>query len=89
MWADYLTDQKNFTGHIFNIKLEKKSYKMSFKAPPVKIQQSKKPQQVKTGADRVKTSRMAGAKSTYHKERSFVTNYFIFMKISFQFKSFL
>ena len=28
---------------MFNIKLEKKSYKMSFKALPVKIQRSKKP----------------------------------------------
>ena len=43
MWANYLTDQKNDTGHMFNIKLEKKSYKMSFKALPVKIQRSKKP----------------------------------------------
>ena len=37
MWANYLTDQKNFTGHMFNIKLEEESYKMSFKALPVKI----------------------------------------------------
>ena len=28
---------------MFNIKLEEKSYKMSFKAVPVKIQWSKKP----------------------------------------------
>ena len=32
---------KNFPGYMFNIKLEKKSYKMSFKALPVKIQRSK------------------------------------------------
>ena len=31
MWANYSTDQKNFTGHIFNIKLEEKSHKMSLK----------------------------------------------------------
>ena len=36
--ADYSTNQKNFTGHMFNIKLEEKSYKMSFQALPVKIQ---------------------------------------------------
>ena len=41
VWENYLTDQKNDTGHMFNIKLEKKSYKMSFKALPVKIQRSK------------------------------------------------
>ena len=39
--ADYSTNQKNFTGHMFNIKLEEKSYKMSFKALPVNIQRSK------------------------------------------------
>ena len=36
--ANYSTDYKNFTGHMFNIKLEQKPHKMSFKAPPVKIQ---------------------------------------------------
>ena len=41
MWADNSTDQKIFTGHMFNIKLEEKSYKMSCKALPVKMQQSK------------------------------------------------
>ena len=36
MWANYLTDQKSFTGHMFNIKLEEKPHKMSFKVLPVK-----------------------------------------------------
>ena len=36
-----LTDQKNFTGHMFNIKLEEKPDKISFKALPVKMQRSK------------------------------------------------
>ena len=44
MWANYLNDEKTFTGHIFNIKLEEMSYKISFKALPVKIQQSKNQQ---------------------------------------------
>ena len=39
--ANYSTDQKNFTSLMFNIKLEEKSYKMSFKALLVKIQRSK------------------------------------------------
>ena len=39
--ANFLTDQKNFTGYMFNINLEEKSYKMSFKTLPVKIQWSK------------------------------------------------
>ena len=41
MWGNYSTDQKSFTCHMFNIKLEEKSYKMGFKALPVKIQWSK------------------------------------------------
>ena len=40
MWAYYSTDQKNFTSHILNIKLEEKSHKMSLNALPVKIQWS-------------------------------------------------
>ena len=41
VWANYSTDQKNFTGHMFSIKLEETSFKMDFKALPVKIQRSK------------------------------------------------
>ena len=37
VWANYSIDQNNFAGHLFSIK----SYKMSFKILPVKIQQSK------------------------------------------------
>ena len=37
MSGNHLTDQKNFTGHMLIIKLEERSYKMSFKALPVKI----------------------------------------------------
>ena len=54
------TDQKNCTDHMFNIKLEEKSYKMGFKALPVKIQRLKNRQRwhnvspLPLGADRVK-----------------------------------
>ena len=41
VWENYSTEQKTFTGHVFNIKLEEKSYKMSFKALLVKIQRSR------------------------------------------------
>ena len=37
----------------------------------------------------VKTNRMVSTKWTYHKERSFASNYFIFLKILFQFKNLL
>ena len=39
--GNYSTDQKKFTGHMFNIKLEEKSCKMDFKSLPVKIKRSK------------------------------------------------
>ena len=35
----------------------------------------------------VKRNRIVSAKWTYHKERSFASNYFIFLKILFQFKN--
>ena len=34
-----------------------------------------------------KTNRMVTTKWTYHKERSFASNYFIFLRILFQFKN--
>ena len=37
----------------------------------------------------VKTNRMVSTKWTYHKERSFASNYFIFLKILFQLKNLL
>ena len=59
--ANYSTDQKNSTGHVFKIKLEEKSYKISFKALPVKIHWSKNwqgdhkvPLSLLTGPDMVK-----------------------------------
>ena len=37
----------------------------------------------------VKTNRMGTTKWTYHRERSFVSVYFIFLKVLFQFKNFI
>ena len=37
----------------------------------------------------VKTNRMVSTKWNYHKEWNFVSNYFIFLKILFQFKNLL
>ena len=37
----------------------------------------------------VKTNRMVTTKWAYHRERSFISNYFIFLKILFQFKNLL
>ena len=61
--VNYSIDQNIFIGQMFNIKLEEKSYKMSFKALLVKIQRSKNRGRGATmcsfsfpppGADRVK-----------------------------------
>ena len=41
MQANYSTDQKKFTDHMFNIKLEAKSHEISFNALLVKIKESK------------------------------------------------
>ena len=37
----------------------------------------------------VKTNRMVTTKWAYHRERSFASNYFIFLKVLFQFKNLL
>ena len=37
----------------------------------------------------VKTNRMGSTEQTYHKERTFASNYLIFSKILFQFKNFV
>ena len=37
----------------------------------------------------IKTNRIVTTKWTYHKERSFASNYYIFLKILFQFKNLL
>ena len=37
----------------------------------------------------VKTNRMVTTKWVYHRERSFASNYFIFLKVLFQFKNLL
>ena len=37
----------------------------------------------------VKTNRMVTTKWAYHRERSFASNYFIYLKILFQFKNLL
>ena len=44
---------------------------------------------VSFSAANVKTNRMMSTKCTYHKEQSFASNYFIFMKIFFQLKNVL
>ena len=47
------------------------------------------PYKTATSEANVKTNRMVTTKWAYHRERSFTSNYFIFLKILFQFKNLL
>ena len=42
-----------------------------------------------TSEANVKTNEIVNTKCTYHKERSFASHYFVFLKILFQFKNLL
>ena len=58
-----------------------------FLVESTKIENSSFPD--KTAIPEVKTNRMVSTTWTYHKERSFASNYLIFLKILFQFKNLL
>ena len=52
-----------------------------------KIENASVPYKTTISEDTVKTNRMASTKWTYQKERSFVSDYFIFLEILFRFKN--
>ena len=52
-----------------------------------KIESATFPYKTALSETNVKAKRMGSRKWTYHKERSFASNYFIFSKILFQFKN--
>ena len=60
-----------------------------FLVETTKIENTSFPFKTALSEANVKTNRMATTKWTYHKERSFASNYFIFLKILFQFKNLL
>ena len=60
-----------------------------FLVESTKIENVSFPHKTAISEANVKTSRMVSTKWTYHKERSFYSNYFIFLKILFQFKNVL
>ena len=61
----------------------------SFLVESTKIENASYPYKTTISEANVKTNRMVNTKWTYHKERSFASNYFIFLKILFQFKNLL
>ena len=54
-----------------------------------KIEKTSFPYKTAVSEANFKTKRMVTTKWTYHRERSFASNYLIFMKVLFQFKNLL
>ena len=80
----YLNFQANF---LENENLFQKT--VLFLVEATKIENTSFPFKTALSEANVKTNRMVTTKWTYHKERSFASNYFIFLKILFQFKNLL
>ena len=66
-----------------------KKLEYGFLIESTKIENVSFPYKTAISEANVKTNRKVGAKWTYHKERSFASNYFILLKILFQFKNLL
>ena len=60
----------------------------SFLVESTKIKKASFPYKTAISEANVKTNKMVTTKWTYHKERSFASNCFIFLKILFQLKNF-
>ena len=58
-----------------------------FLVESTKIENASYPYKTAMSGANVKTIRMVTTKWTYHKERSFASNYYIFLEILFQFKN--
>ena len=66
-----------------------KKLEYCFLVESTKIENASFPYKTAMSETNVKTNRMGSTKWNCHKERSFVRNYFIFLKILFQFKKLL
>ena len=64
-----------------------KNLEYRFLVENTKIENSSFPYKTAISEDNVKTNRMVSTKWTYHKERSFASNYLIFLNSLFQFKN--
>ena len=56
---------------------------------PTKIEKASFPYKTAIPEANIKTNRMVTTKWAYHRERSFTSNYFIFLKVLLQFKNLL
>ena len=61
----------------------------SFLVERTKIEKASFPYKTAISETIVKTNRMVSTKWAYHRERSFASNYFLFLKVLFQFKKIL
>ena len=66
-----------------------KKLEYRFLVESTKIENASFPYKTVISEANVKTNKMVTSKWTYQKERSFAGNYFIFLKILFQFKNLL
>ena len=66
-----------------------KKLEYRFLVESTKIEKASFPYKTAISEANVKTNKMMTTKWTYHKERNFAGNYFIFLKILFQFKNLL
>ena len=55
----------------------------------MKIEKASFPYETAISEANIKTNRMVTTKWAYHRERSFASNYFIFLQVLFQFKNLL
>ena len=66
-----------------------KKLEYRFLVESTKIENASFPYKTVISEANVKTNRMVTTKWAYHRERSFASNYFIFLKVLFQFKNLL
>ena len=64
-----------------------KKLEYRFLVERTKIEKASFPYKTAISEANVKTNRMITTKWAYHRERSFACNYFIFLKVLFQFKN--
>ena len=79
----------NFETDFLENKTFLKKLECRFLAESTKIENALFPYKTSISEANVKTNKVVPTKWTYHKERSFASTYFIFLKILFQFKNLL
>ena len=64
-----------------------KKLEYRFLVERIKIEKASFPYKTAISEANFKTNRMVTTKCDYHRERSFASNYFIFLKVLFQFRN--